>query len=135
VIFVDTSAWIALYLPNDFHGAAAKSFVSGVAEPLMTTDYVLDEFLTHLKVRGYHRRAIPVAKAILENQIATLEWVQEADVIRGLLVFEQYQDKGWSFTDCTSRVVMERLGIQTAFAFDDHFRQFGEVDVLPPIID
>jgi hypothetical protein len=29
------------------------------------------------------------------------------------------------------RVVMERLGIQRAFAFDDHFRQFGNVSVVP----
>lgn len=40
-------------------------------------------------------------------------------------------DKQWSFTDCTSRVVMERLGIQKVFAFDDHFRQFGTVTVVP----
>jgi predicted nucleic acid-binding protein len=46
-------------------------------------------------------------------------------------IFFKYSDKFWSFTDCTSRVLMERLGIQTAFAFDDHFRQFGTVVVLP----
>ena len=43
----------------------------------------------------------------------------------------RYRDKGWSFTDCTSYVVMERLGIETALAFDDHFRQFGTVTVVP----
>jgi predicted nucleic acid-binding protein len=45
-------------------------------------------------------------------------------------VFQRFHDKEWSFTDCTSRVVMQRLGIQRAFAFDDHFRQFGTVTVV-----
>jgi uncharacterized protein len=46
-------------------------------------------------------------------------------------VFKTFSDKGWSFTDCTSRVLMERLGIAQAFAFDEHFRQFGTVTVVP----
>ena len=46
-------------------------------------------------------------------------------------MMRQYQDKGWSFTDCVSRVIMQRLDIRTAFAFDDHFRQFGTVTVVP----
>jgi len=41
-------------------------------------------------------------------------------------VFEQFnQDKTWSFTDCTTKVVMERLGIGRVFAFDHHFEQMG----------
>ncbi|MEX2015753.1 MAG: hypothetical protein WD873_03880 [Candidatus Hydrogenedentales bacterium] len=46
-------------------------------------------------------------------------------------VFRRYDDKRWSFTDCTIRVVMERLGVTTAFAFDAHFRQFESVTVVP----
>ncbi len=46
-------------------------------------------------------------------------------------VFSTYQDKAWSFTDCFSRVVVERLRLDTALAFDEHFRQFGTVKVVP----
>ena len=46
-------------------------------------------------------------------------------------LFRDYHDKEWSFTDCTSFVVMERLGVTRAFAFDDHFRQFGKATILP----
>ena len=45
--------------------------------------------------------------------------------------FEQFDDKSWSFTDCTSKVVMEQRGIRKAFAFDHHFYQFGTVQVVP----
>ena len=41
-------------------------------------------------------------------------------------VFEQFnQDKTWSFTDCTTKVVMDSLGIQHVFTFDHHFEQMG----------
>ena len=49
----------------------------------------------------------------------------------GWLAFSTFRDKDWSFTDCVSRVVMERLGITTEVAFDVHFRQFGNVAVVP----
>ncbi|WP_216819169.1 type II toxin-antitoxin system VapC family toxin [Thiohalocapsa sp. ML1] len=53
------------------------------------------------------------------------------DVEQAWKSFRRFSDKGWSFTDCTSRVIMERLGITTAFAFDEHFRQFGIGVVVP----
>ena len=46
-------------------------------------------------------------------------------------VFASHKDKGWSFTDCVSRAVIDRLGIVTACAFDVHFRQFGSLNVVP----
>ncbi|MDT7605420.1 MAG: uncharacterized protein QOF61_3417 [Acidobacteriota bacterium] len=46
-------------------------------------------------------------------------------------IFRDYADKDWSFTDCASKALIERLGIKTAFAFDRHFRQFGSVTVVP----
>jgi predicted nucleic acid-binding protein len=45
--------------------------------------------------------------------------------------FRRFADKDWSFTDCTSCVVMQKLGITTACSFDHHFRQFGTVSVVP----
>ncbi len=35
------------------------------------------------------------------------------------------------FADCTSKVVIEKLGLAYAFAFDQHFRQFGTVAIVP----
>ena len=41
-------------------------------------------------------------------------------------VFERFnQDKEWSFTDCTTKVVMDHLGIRQVFVFDHHFDQMG----------
>jgi predicted nucleic acid-binding protein len=36
-----------------------------------------------------------------------------------------YTDKSFSYTDATTFAVMERLGINEALAFDQHFPQYG----------
>lgn len=92
---------------------------------------MIDELLTLLKVRGELQRALRLGASLLVGEIAQIAWVTPDDVQQAWQTFQRYQDKSWSFTDCVSRVVMERLGLQTAFAFDDDFRQFGTVIVVP----
>jgi predicted nucleic acid-binding protein len=131
MIFVDTGAWFASFVPNDPDHRAADVWLSQNTTPLVTTDYVLDELLTLLKRRGEFQRAVRIGEQILCGRIARLELVTAADLETAWEVFRQYDDKAWSFTDCTSRTVIQRLSIATAFAFDEHFRQFGNVAVVP----
>ena len=45
-------------------------------------------------------------------------------------VFERFnRDKLWSFTDCTSYIVMREAALTEAFAYDDHFWQMGFIPV------
>ena len=60
-----------------------------------------------------------------------IEFLETQDIEEAWYVFQNFDDKDWSFTDCTSKLVMEKLYIDTAFAFDHHFRQFGTVVVVP----
>lgn len=129
-VFVDTGAWFAAAVPTDPDHITAMQFLRNEPEPLVTSDLVFVELLTLFRARGRMDRA--------------REWVGEieaglADIVRATPddyrlaadVFFGYADKHWSFTDCVSRVVMQRLGVARAFAFDDHFRQFGTVAVVP----
>lgn len=131
MIFVDTSAWYARYTPKDKDYAAARKFHRSVNETLISTDYVIDESLTLFKVRGNAERARQFGRAVFAGKLAQIEWVSQSDVEQAWSVFDSYRDKDWSFTDCVSFVIMRRLGINKAFAFDDHFRQFGTVVVSP----
>lgn len=70
-------------------------------------------------------------RLLINNPQLQTEWVTDADFDQAWSVFQDFADKAWSFTDCTSRVVMQRLGVDQAFAFDNHFRQFGTVTVIP----
>ena len=58
-------------------------------------------------------------------------WVTPADERRAWEIFRQHQDKRFSFVDCTSFAIMKRIGMRTAFAFDEDFRQFGNWVVHP----
>jgi predicted nucleic acid-binding protein len=131
MIFVDTSAWYAVYSRRDANHTLAVSTIRMFGEPLLTSDYVVDETLTLLRARGENRRAIAFGRRAIGGNLGRIVPIEDRDFSNAWDVFEKFADKDWSFTDCTSRVVMQRLGIQRAFAFDDHFRQFGTVAIVP----
>lgn len=130
MIFVDTSAWFAACVRADQHYSAAKAWLTANRRRLVTTDYVYDETLTLLRRRGEFHCAQRWVYHTL-SQLTEFIWVTQADVEAAADVYFRFHDKGWSFTDCVSRVVMERRGIASAFSFDQHFLQFGTVAVLP----
>ena len=132
MIFVDTGAWYADFVNDDEnHSEARNYFVIGSPSAFLTTDYIVAETLNLLTVRGYPDRAREAIEEFFEEKLARIEWVSQKDVQRAREVFRQFADKRWSFTDCTSYAVMERLGVKRAFAFDHHFRQFGFIEVVP----
>ena len=130
-VFVDTGAWFAYFVRRDPDHIAAAEWMKTNRLPLLTTDFVLDELFTLLKLRESHAVATAAGNTLLHGGVARVERVSEEDFTRAWNVFKQFRDKEWSFTDCTSKVVMERLGITYAFAFDNHFEQFGTVIRVP----
>ena len=90
-----------------------------------------DETLTLLRVRGEKNRALVLGKRFFRHDLAEVHKITNFDVTLAWQTFEQFDDKSWSFTDYTSKVVMEQLGIRVAFAFDHHFHQFGTIQVVP----
>jgi predicted nucleic acid-binding protein len=98
---------------------------------LITTDYVVDETLTLMKARAPIMRATELGELLFSGKLADLYYLTMNDIQAAWQVFRMYADKEWSFTDCTSKVIIEKLGITHAFSFDQHFRQFGSVTVVP----
>jgi len=116
---------------GDVNHARAVGWLAQNKEPLITTDDILSETITLLVVRGQRQVAEAFGAAIFGGKLAGLHLVRPEEVHAAWQVFLRFQDKEWSFADCTSKVVMEKLGITTAFSFDRHFRQFGTVKVVP----
>jgi uncharacterized protein len=135
VIFVDTGAWFAVAVRNDPDHGGAMQWLRSNHEPLVTTDYILAETATLLRMRDKtirgHRLAIRVATSLLRGEAALLEKVTEEDLERALVVFRTYRDHVFSFVDCTSFVVMERLSVHSAFAFDRHFVEYPGIMRVP----
>jgi predicted nucleic acid-binding protein len=131
MIFVDTSAWFAGVVAEDINHAAAAHWLEQNVEPLLTTDYIIDEVLTLLRARGQPAAALMLGQQFFAGTIATVHYLTEAELLEAWHVFETFFDKTWSFTDCTSKVLMGRLHIDHAFAFDRHFAQFAGLSALP----
>lgn len=133
MVFVDTGAVVALLDPRDQSHKPAKDWVLNNEQvPRITTDFILDEIYTLLMVKLGKEHAANILQAFINSGwLSQIEFVSEADFWDAEKIFMKYKDKEWSFTDCTSKVVMERLKIDTAFAFDNHFRQFASCIVEP----
>lgn len=131
MIFVDTGAWYASLIPSDPDHESAVAWLAANSSPLLTTDYVIDEILTLLRARGERTRALLLGARFFHDSLAEIHKINEIDLVRAWETFERFADKDWSFTDCTSKIVIDRLGVTQAFAFDRHFKQFGTVQVVP----
>ena len=131
MIFVNAGGWIARFYIADQHHAAARQWFQQNKQPLLTTDYIVDEALTLLKARGESRRALQLGEHFFAGGLTRIHYLTWEEIQGAWELFRTYTDKEWSFTDCTSKVVMERLGITHAFSFDHHFRQFGTIVIVP----
>jgi predicted nucleic acid-binding protein len=131
MIFVDTGAWYALATPSDPDHERAKALTASITDPFVTSDYIIGELLTLFVVRGQKTRGIEWMHDILEPGGTDLVRVSDDDFTNAVRIYQRFQDKDWSFTDCTSYVLIERLQLKKAFSFDHHFRQFGTATIVP----
>ena len=127
-VFLDTGYVIALEAADDQHHDAAvrhwRSFTTQLP-PLVTTSYVFDEVVTFFNSRNQHAKASEIGNRLLRSQTVQLVHVDEDLFYDAWRYFTQHADKSYSLTDCVSFIAMERLGIRTALAFDQHFVQAG----------
>jgi predicted nucleic acid-binding protein len=60
------------------------------------------------------------------------EWIGVARAEKARAMFFRHRDQSYSFTDCTSLVVMNELKLRQALTTDAHFRQMG-FQVVPSL--
>lgn len=124
-VFVDTGAWYATMVRKDRDHDAAKQFLQNNTSPLMTSDYVMDETVTLLLSRVGHSYAVKFLDMLQTSREVQLTYLTPAQIAATTDFFRKRTDKEWSFTDCSSFVLMREYKIQVAFAFDEHFGQAG----------
>jgi predicted nucleic acid-binding protein len=127
-VLVDTSAFFALQNTGILreHAAIRRGAERLEAEGavLVTTDYVLDETYTLLRTALGHGHAVRFGREVSRGGIDVAQIGPEIQR-EAWTIFEKYADRDFSFTDCTSFVVMRRAKIRLALTLDRHFRQFG----------
>lgn len=130
--FADSSFLVARFNVRDRSHTAAIRFTEEQKEAgsdalrLVFSDYVFDETVTALVMRSKrHDLASAAGRAVLTSRNLRLVRVESPAFEEAWKLFVRRSDKRWSFTDCTSFVLMENLGIRKALAFDANFRQAG----------
>lgn len=132
VLFADSFFYFAYLNPADRAHAAACAFAGRRDARIVTTGFVLVELLDGLCMSRVRGRVAKFVRA-LGSDPATLVVPATPELTeRALTLFEQRQDKEWSFTDCASMVVMRDRGIVEALTGDIHFEQAGFRALLRP---
>ncbi len=124
-LFVDTSAWFAFINRKDREHGAVADALRRHAGRLVTSNFVLDEIVSLCLYRMGHDVAVRAGRALMDPRAVDLVRLTAADEQAAWRLFCARGDQRFSFTDCTSFILMRRLGIDTALALDDDFRAEG----------
>jgi uncharacterized protein len=111
---VDTGVWFASVDLAARDHETAVNLIRGSTEPLITTDYVVDETLTLLRARGQNSRAVALGELFFAGTLTTIHFLTEQEILRSWETFRRFSDKRWSFTGCASRIIIETMGIAYA---------------------
>lgn len=122
--FVDTSAWLAGANARDPSYLAVDKALRAPGVRLLSSSDVFDETVTLARKRLGHAVAVALGDYLRSEEVELMP-VDEEDRAAAWALFKARADKGYSFTDCTSFVLMRRLGIKDAIALDEDFKQEG----------
>jgi predicted nucleic acid-binding protein len=126
-IFIDTSAFLSILDDEDPNHAEADQFWQRAdTETLhfVTTNYVITETLALVQ----RRLGMAAVRAFLDELspvVQQVEWIDAQTHAEGVIALMAANRRLLGIVDCVSFIMMRRLGISTAFAFDEHFEEQG----------
>ncbi len=122
-LFLDTSGLMCLFDKDDLrHTKANEHFRS--AKSLLTTNYVLAEFVPLAHVRKLRREnALSFLKTLVLLPRLELVWVDGNYHNQAMELLENRLDKTYSLCDAVAFVLMRERGISEALTTDRHFEQ------------
>lgn len=129
--FIDTGVFFAAHNKNDqMHLDGASVLIAsmlGWFGKVYTSTYVIDETLTLTKAKIGGTDAARLSENIMGSKRTTKLSVDEDEMVfrDALTRFKEHSDvRGFSFTDCTTLVLQEKLKIGTLLSFDRAFKPF-----------
>lgn len=133
-IFVDTSGLYALIDRRDRHHKTARAAVEAhvrAGRKLVVTDYVVSETVTLARARSGAAAALRVLDLIDQSVGIRVEWIGPPRFDATKAFVRRHTDHAYSFTDCSSFVVMRELRLTQALTSDGHFAEAGFQPLLP----
>ncbi len=121
-MLVDTGAWYAIADASDRHHEEARRFYTEHAgqTPFVTTDLIVAETWALLGSHLGRAAALTFWGTLRATRIPILT-VDPVDLEAAWHIAQAFPDQPFSFVDGSTFALMERLGIDEAFAFDTHF--------------
>jgi predicted nucleic acid-binding protein len=133
-VFVDSSGLYALADRRDPARTAMERCIARLTKSgtgLILTDYVIDESCTLAMARGGSYGARRLLEIVDRSIAFRMFWIGEERFEAAKSFFRTHADHGYSFTDCTSFVVMRELRITDVLTTDRHFIEAGFRPLLP----
>jgi len=130
-VFIDTWAWYALADATDADHAwaqAANDRLLNEGDVFVTTNFVLDEAITLIRYHLHHAAAVrfrQMVQQMADGSLVEVVRITEEHEANAWTIFEKYSDQKFSYTDCTSFVVMRELNLTQVFTGDHHFSVLG----------
>jgi predicted nucleic acid-binding protein len=128
VIFLDTSAWLALLNKSDHLYRTANQIWRELQRQrarFVTSEFVLLELANALAQPLFRSRIRSVVRDIQTKTYLEIVPLSSALLNEAWNLFESRPDKSWGITDCTSFVIMAEQNIKVALTADQHFVQAG----------
>jgi len=129
-MIVDTSALIAFFVKSERRHEVARLYV--LTHPRtrwVILDTVFDETVTWFRAKVSVTASIEIGHVLrTEHRYCHLS---DDDDVATWEVFCRYDDKAWSYTDCSVLTMAQRLGIRHVFAFDEHIYQMAGLGIIP----
>lgn len=128
--FADTVFWLALVIRQDEHHARAQAWTRWISGTITTTVAVLLETANALAQPAWRSHAVKLIDHLQQRGDVAIVDLDAGLLERGWALYCARSDKGWSWTDCMSFIVMQDRGLHTALTTDQHFAQAGFRAVL-----
>ncbi len=123
--FADSVFWIAVVSNTDQHHAAALEVAATLSGNIVTSHPVVVETLNSLSRPRWRAAAVELLEALKTREDVQILHPTAQQWEATWQLFKQSSDKGWSYTDCCSFVLMREQGLTRALTADQHFRQAG----------
>jgi len=127
-IVADTSALIAFFVRSEAHQQDAQQYMAPHSRThWVILESVFDETVTWFRVKVSPKASITIGRVLREeHRYVNLSDDDDAATWEASC---RYDDKTWSYSDCSILVIAKRLGISQVFAFDDHIRQMAGLGI------
>lgn len=128
-ILWDTAAIIAFFIRSEKHHSAIVQYAQAHPEhEWIILSTVFDETVTWFRAKVSISASIEIDQLLREEH--RYIHLSAEDDRATWEAFTRYNDKAWSYTDCSLLVMAQRLNTNKIASFDEHIRQMRGLGIV-----